>query len=131
MKRVHRPGVVLHLCAEELVRLGAKCTDNAVIAVKDNHFFLCIEVDAQGSMWTPLFSDPGNGRKIIQSEHKHGHQKWIAGNTYYNPLQLWEASHKAIHSAAKKAQDKSSRNAPNTVAAAAIPDRNEFPEFPA
>lgn len=131
MPHVHRPGLVLHLATDELVRLGSKCTDNELVAVKGNHFFVCIESDAKSGRWAPLYSDPGPGRKAIQSADKHGHQKWTAGNTYYNPLQLWDASHKAIQVAAKAGKDMSSGNAPNTVAVEAVPQRAEFAAFPA
>ena len=131
MKHVYRPGLVLHLDTGELVRMGASCTDSSGTAVQGSHFFLCIEIDAKEGKWTPTFSDPGIGRKMIESDQKNGHQKWTAGNTYYNPLQLWQASHKTIQSAAKVGKDQSRGDAPNVVSNQAIPSRAEFPEFPA
>lgn len=130
MKHVYVPGLVLHLDTGELVRLGAQCTDSTQVAVKGSHFFLCVGVDANEGMWTPTFSDPCPGRKMIESGKKKGHQKWTAGNTYYNPLQLWRASHKAVQVAAKKGKDQSRGDAQNVVETDAVPSRTDFPEFP-
>ena len=130
MKHVYRPGVVLHLDSEELARYGARCTDNSSVAVQGSHFFLCIEADSKEGAWTPLFSDPGVGRVLIESDQKKGHQKWTAGNSYYNPLQLWQAPHRAVQFAAKKGRDQSRGDAQNVVSSEAVPNKNAFAELP-
>lgn len=127
MAHIHRPGLVLHLDAAELLKFGATYTCEQALAVQGAHFFVCIEADAKGGAWVPLYSDPGVGRKLIDGAAKQGHQKWTAGNSYYHPEQLWLASHKAVSVAAQKGKDKSSSNSPNTIAVASLPKRAEFP----
>lgn len=127
MAHTHRPGLVLHLASAQLLKFGANYTCEQALAVTDEHFFVCIEADTKGGAWVPLYSDPGPGRKLINSAAKQGHPKWTAGNTYYHPEQLWFASHKAVSVAAQKGKDKSSSNSPNTIAVPSLPQRTEFP----
>ena len=61
MAHVHAPGLVLRMDPDELLKQGATCSCAEHEAVHAQHYFLCIESDASGGFWVPLFTGPRMG----------------------------------------------------------------------
>jgi hypothetical protein len=128
MAHTHTPGLVLRLDPDALLNEGARCSCDLDLAVKAQHFFLCIASDAKEAFWVPLFTGPRVGSREIPSSAKTGHPRWSTGSSHYAPDQIWRASHKATQRAANVAHDQTTPKTANTVAAPAVPRREDFPQ---
>lgn len=127
MAHVHTPGLVLRLDPDELLNQGARCSCDIDLAVKAQHYFLCIASDAKEAIWLPLLTGPRVGSREIPSAAKAGHPRWTSGSSHYPTDQIWRASHKAVQRAASVAHDQTTGKTANTVALKFLPPRSDFP----
>ena len=128
MAHVFAPGLVLYMYPDELLKHGAECTARPEDAVSAQQFFVCLDVDARAGLWTPLFQGSGRDLKMISEAAKAGHSRWTRGPSFYDVNQLWRIPHKAAQRASAAAKDASLPKSPNTVAPAALPKRDDFPD---
>lgn len=127
MAHTHVPGLVLRLDPDELLNHGAHCSCDIDLAVKAQHYFLCIASDPKEGIWLPLFTGPRVGTREIPAAAKAGHPRWTNGTSYYPTDQIWRAPHKAVQRAASVAHDQTASKTANTVAAKFVPPREDFP----
>lgn len=127
MPHMHTPGLVLNLDPDELLSHGAEYTCVEDDSVATPQFFVCLEADAKQGLWVPLYTSPAPGRKGIAGADKSGHPMWTRSPSFYNPGELWRASHKAVQRGAIAGRDRYNSKLPNTVAVAVLPKRAEFP----
>jgi hypothetical protein len=90
--------------------------------VEDDHFFLCLGVDATDGDWLPLYSRGGTNRIQIPATSKFGHPKWVSSASFYHPVQTWSVSHEGAVAAAVAAGDLSRPDDRNGVHEAGIPN---------
>lgn len=112
---------------DELLNHGAQCSCDEDLAVRAQHFFVCIASDAKQGFWAPLFTGTALGTREIPQAAKSGNPRWTGSPAHYHPGQLWRASHKAVQRAAEAARDPSTPRLPNRIAAPHVPRRDEFP----
>lgn len=127
MAHTHAPGLVLRLDPDELLNHGAQCSCDIDLAVKAQHYFLCIASDAKEAIWLPLFNGPRVGTREIPATAKAGDRRWTSGPSHYPTDQIWRAPHKAVQRAASVAHDLTTGKNANTVAIKFVPPREEFP----
>ena len=128
MAHTHAPGLVLRLDPDELLNDGAHCSCDVDLAVKAQHYFLCIASDAKEALWLPLFTGPRVGTREIPAAAKAGHPRWTGSASHYPTDQIWRASHKAVQRAASVAHDQTTPKTANTVAVKFLPPRTDFPQ---
>ncbi|WP_287369836.1 hypothetical protein [Thauera sp.] len=115
-------GMVLHLDPDVLEKEGGTFTCSSAFRVQGQHFFVCVSVNGGKSRWLPLYTNPGDGRTLLDPKAKEGHPKWQQGQHFWHEAQVWEAGANAIYLAAGRAHDKSRKGTRNTIAAASVPN---------
>lgn len=115
-------GMVLHLDPDVLEKEGGTFTCDPAFRVQGQHFFVCVSVNGDASRWLPLYTNPGDGRALLDPKAKKGHPKWQQGQHFWHEEQVWEAGANAIYLAAGRAHDKSRKGTRNTIAAASVPN---------
>ena len=126
MAHVHTPGLVLRMDPDELLRQSATCSCSSDEAVYAQHYFLCIESDARGGLWAPLFTGARVGTRELPRSAQTGDPRWMGISSHYNPAQIWRATHKAVQRAATAANDRSSAKLANRVKLECVPSIEEF-----
>ena len=126
MAHVHAPGLVLRMDPDELLKQAATCSCDENDAVHAQHYFLCVDADATGGLWTPLFTAARVGTRELPRSALSGDPRWQAMSAHFHPDQVWRATHKAVQRAAAAAHDRSSAKMPNRVKAEFVPDKSEF-----
>ena len=126
MAHVHSPGLVLRMDPDELLKQAATCSCDENDAVHAQHYFLCIDADAVGGLWTPLFTAARVGTRELPRSALSGDPRWQAMSAHFHPDQVWRATHKAVQRAAAAAHDRSSAKLPNRVKAEFVPNKSEF-----
>ena len=127
MPHVHAPGLVLQFDPQTLLSQGATCSWKDEPELSAQQYYVCIDANAKDALWVPLFAGPGVGRKGIAVAAKSGHPRWTRSSSFYHSGQLCRIAHKAAQRAAEKAYDDSTPKAPNRMALAQLPKRDEFP----
>ncbi len=127
MPHVHAPGLVLQFDPQTLLSQGATCSWKDEPELSAQQYYVCIDANAKDALWVPLFAGPGVGRKGIAVAAKSGHPRWTRSSSFYHSGQLCRIAHKAAQRAAEKAYDDSTPKAPNRMAPAQLPKRDEFP----
>lgn len=93
MKRVRpyeiKPGLVLHMFPQNLIRNEAQCSMGRHYAVRGGHLFLCVRVDGGQTYWMPLYSKDGPSRVLLPYVGRSGHPKWLDGDYYFHTAQFW------------------------------------------
>ena len=83
------------------------------------HFFVCLLIKGNLSVWTPLFTaNTGENRKEILFNHKQGDKEWRDHSTYFDVRQFWVAPKDHLSQRVSRAQ----RTFLNSVKRAGIPD---------
>jgi hypothetical protein len=118
-------GLVVHLDPDELLKNGATHTATPDTRVQGQHFFACLGVEGESCRLLPLFTNAGPNREELPREGRVGHAKWTEGTFHYYPNQVWTAAKSAVTMAAAEAHDKSTRNARNSIAPAALPEASQ------
>jgi hypothetical protein len=126
MAHVHAPGLVLRMDPDELIREGATCSCAEHEAVHAQHYFLCIEANASGGLWAPLFTGPRMGTRELPNASRTGDPRWVGTSAHYSPEQIWRATHKAAQRAASAAHDSSSGKLPNRIKTEFLPKVADF-----
>ena len=115
MALAYGAGLALLMYPAELLKYGALHSGEAVDAVDNEHFFLCLQADAREGLWTPLHATRGQDRVLIPETAKSGYPDFVRGLTFYSPDVLWRIPHKAAKKAAEMARDRSSTVQANRV----------------
>jgi hypothetical protein len=126
MAHVHARGLVLRMDPDELRKQAATSSCAEDDAVYAQHYFLCIDSDASGGLWVPLFTGARVGTRELPRSAQTGDPRWMGMSAHYDPAQVWKATHKAVQRAATAANDRSSAKLPNRVKLEAVPETAQF-----
>lgn len=68
--------------------------------VKGGHYFVCLEVYKDTSIWTPTFTNETSNRKKITG--KSGQTGWVERISYYYQNQLWHLKNETVIESSEK-----------------------------
>lgn len=86
--------------------------------VMGTHFFVCLHIDGNYSVWAPVFtSNTGENRIQINVADKTGEKDWREHDTFIDVRQFWVATRNHLSERVSHAQ----RRTLNAVKAVAIP----------
>ena len=127
MAFVFAAGLVLHMYPAELLNYGATCLDSDGDPVQSETYFLCLQADASGGLWTPLHVTRGQDREPIPEDCKSGFPEFVRGLSFYSTRELWQVPHKAAKKASAICHDKSGPKLANRVSGRWMPTLDKFP----
>ncbi|MCK7595314.1 hypothetical protein [Pseudomarimonas salicorniae] len=130
MAFVFGAGLVLTMYPAELLAYGATCLGSDGDPVESETYFLCLESDASGGLWTPLHRTRGQDREPIPEDNKTGFPEFVRGHSYYSTRELWQVPHKAAKKASAACADKSGPKLANRISGRWMPTLDKFPAAP-
>jgi hypothetical protein len=130
MAFVFDTGLALQMYPAELLKYGATCLDNDGEPVESETYFLCLQADASGGLWTPLHPTRGQDREPIPEDCKSGFPEFTRGLSFYSNRELWRVPHKAAKKASEISGDKSGPKLANRVSGRWMPTVDKFPAAP-
>lgn len=119
-------GLALKMYPAELLKYGATCLGSEGGPVESEHYFLCLEADASGGLWTPLHVTRGMDREPIPEDCKSGFPDFVRGLSYYSTRELWQVPHKAAQKASSIAGDMSGVKQANRISGKWMPTPEMF-----
>ncbi len=124
------PGLALNMYPAELLNYGATCLSSDGQPAESETYFLCLQSDAVGGLWTPLYVTRGQDREPITEDCKTGFPEFVRGLSFYSPRELWQVPHKAAKKASSISHDKSGPKLANRVSGRWMPALAKFPAAP-
>lgn len=127
MAFVFEAGLALNMYPAELLHYGATCLSSDGDPVDTETYFLCVQADANGGLWTPLHVTRGQDREPITEDCKSGFPEFVRGLSFYSTRELWQVPHKAAKKASTISADKSGPKQANRVSGRWMPTLEKFP----